>query len=78
MKTDETRAIWRYRFIDRTHDLELLKVGKDADIELYDRVYLREWHKHKDHERAENTAKINLIWRGFEELCDSLMLAKYN
>ena len=70
--------LWRSRFINRTHDLELYRAGALADPDLHNRVYTREYRLHKDYADAVNTAKTHVIWLGFEVLSNSVMLAKYN
>lgn len=77
MTRTENEAKWHLRFIDRTHDTELYKLGHEADPELSDKIFSREYFKHKDYKRAEETARINVIWRGFEIKSNSPMLAEY-
>ncbi len=76
-KNNETQKLWKQRFIDRTHDAELYRIGNDADPKLSAKIFYREWHEHADYERAENMSKTWVIWLGHETMTDSVMLEKY-
>ena len=78
MNTSVNEEVWRSRFINRTHDTELYRIGALSDPELFHRVYTREYRLHKDYADAVNTAKTHVVWLGFETMTQSRMLAKYN
>lgn len=83
MPTEESKKIWKLRFVDRTHDSDFYIAGNEADPTLQGRVYNLTWDrtpKMKDAARHKNAMEISrrwVLWLGFETLCDSPMLEKY-